>query len=123
MSLPESIIELDPPQHTKLRKIAGKAFAPAALSQPAAKIAAIANELIDRVMEREELDFAAGFANPLPLIVISEMLGVEPNDRALFKRLSGTMIKSPADAHHESVERLRAEQMEARGGWKPISGG
>ncbi|XOK63076.1 cytochrome P450 [Paenibacillus elgii] len=114
LSLPESILELDPPQHTKLRKIAGKAFAPAALSQLEAKIASIANELIDRVVQRGEMDFVADFANPLPVIVISEMLGVEQNDRALFKHWSDTMVKSPADASPESLERLHTEQLQAR---------
>ncbi|WP_189597413.1 cytochrome P450 [Paenibacillus elgii] len=114
LSLPESILELDPPQHTKLRKIAGKAFAPAALSQLEAKIAAIANELIDRVARQGEMDFVADFANPLPVIVISEMLGVEQNDRALFKHWSDTMVKSPADASPESLERLYTEQLQAR---------
>lgn len=84
------------------------------LSQLEAKIACIANELIDQVVQREEMDFVADFANPLPVIVISEMLGVEPNDRALFKHWSDTMIKSPADARPESFERLLTEQLQAR---------
>ncbi|KPV60836.1 hypothetical protein QJ48_03195 [Paenibacillus sp. A3] len=114
LSLPESILELDPPQHTKLRKIAGKAFAPTAISQLEAKIACIANELIDRVVQRGEMDFVADFANPLPVIVIAEMLGVEQNDRALFKHWSDTMVKSPADDTPDSFERLYTEQLQAR---------
>ncbi|WP_010492224.1 hypothetical protein [Paenibacillus elgii] len=60
------------------------------------------------------MDIVADFANPLPVIVISEMLDVEQNDRALFKHLSDTMVKSPADASPESFERLYTEQLQAR---------
>ncbi|WP_088832562.1 hypothetical protein [Paenibacillus tyrfis] len=52
------------------------------------------------------MNFVTDFANPLSVIVISEMLGVEQNDY--------TMVKSPADASPESFERLYTEQLQAR---------
>ncbi|HWI61001.1 MAG TPA: cytochrome P450 [Symbiobacteriaceae bacterium] len=83
-----SLVFTDPPRHTKLRAIVTKAFTPAAIARLEPRIAAIADELLDKVADRGQMDITADLSYPLPVIVIAEMLGVPAEDRADFKRWS-----------------------------------
>ncbi len=89
-----SILFLDPPEHTKLRGIVSKAFTPKAIEEMRPRIQQIIDELLDAVEGQPSWDLIASFAGPLPTIVIAEMLGVDPADRADFKRWSDDGVMS-----------------------------
>lgn len=82
----------DAPDHTRLRSLAQRAFGPGAIRAMRPIVAAITNELIDRMIERaaaaEPVDFMTDFAFPLPGRVIAEILGVPPEDMGRLKSWS-----------------------------------
>jgi len=83
-----SMLMLDAPDHTRLRALVSKAFTPRAVERLAPRIREIIDELLAAVAGRERFDLIEAFAGPLPVIVIAEMLGVDPADRVDFKRWS-----------------------------------
>ena len=85
---PETLLDLDPPDHTRLRSLVSKAFTPRSVAKLTPRIDQIIEELLDAIGERERFDLIEDFAFPLPVIVIAEMLGVPPEDRAQFKEWS-----------------------------------
>lgn len=78
----------DPPDHTRLRGLMNKAFTSSAVSALRPRIAAIVEELVDRLLDQPEADFIERFAYPLPAHVIAAMLGVPREDVDLLKRWS-----------------------------------
>ena len=82
---PETLLDLDPPDHTRLRSLVSKAFTPRSVTKLTPRIDEIIEELLDDIGERGRFDLMEDFAFPLPVIVIAEMLGVPPEDRAQFK--------------------------------------
>ena len=92
-----SMLFSDPPYHTRLRGLVSKAFTAKAVEQLRPRIQQVVDELLDAVDGEGEVDLIEAFAGPLPTIVIAEMLGVDPADRADFKRWSdlGVMAFNP----------------------------
>jgi len=86
------MISQDPPIHTRLRSLVSKAFTPKTVTQQEQRIKEIVEELIDPVIQKGKFDLVQDLAFPLPVIVISEMLGVEPERRDDFKRWSDDVI-------------------------------
>ncbi len=82
---PETLLDLDPPDHTRLRSLVSKAFTPRSVTKLTPRIDEIIEELLDDIGERRRFDLMEDYAFPLPVIVIAEMLGVPPEDRAQFK--------------------------------------
>lgn len=83
------LLTLDPPDHTRIRRLVGHAFTPRRVEELAGRIEAIAKELIDELAAGgEEADLIAGFAYPLPVTAIAELLGLPPADRELLKKWS-----------------------------------
>jgi cytochrome P450 len=79
-----NIIQLDPPQHQKLRRLVGHAFTPKVVADLETRITELTHELLDHVTGGE-LELVRDLAYPLPVIVIAELLGVPSSDRDLFK--------------------------------------
>jgi cytochrome P450 len=77
---------LDPPEHTRLRGLVGRAFTPRQVGELRPRIRAMANRLIDEAADAGEVDLVATFCHSLPLEVLCEMVGIEAEDRALFER-------------------------------------
>jgi cytochrome P450 len=71
-----SLLELEPPEHTRLRNLINRAFVSRQVERLAPRIDRLANELIDRFEGRGEADLLEHFATPIPVIVIAELLGV-----------------------------------------------
>jgi cytochrome P450 len=92
-----SMLMLDPPNHTRLRSLVNKAFTPRAIERLAPRIGEIIDALLDVVAGQASFDLIEAFAGPLPVIVIAEMLGVNPVDRDDFKRWSDltAMVLNP----------------------------
>ncbi|MCP2170191.1 cytochrome P450 [Goodfellowiella coeruleoviolacea] len=91
---------MDPPGHTKVRKIASQAFTPKRVKNLSDRIEAIAEELLDQITE-SEFDFVARFSQQLPLIVVSELLGIPRADLPLFlgwtEKLLAVTVPNPND--------------------------
>jgi cytochrome P450 family 142 subfamily A polypeptide 1 len=88
------MIDLDPPDHHKRRKLVNSGFAPARVRATEVNIAGLCDELIDAVCERGECDFVEDLAARLPLIVIGDMLGIPAADREQLLRWSDGMLAS-----------------------------
>jgi cytochrome P450 len=86
------MLRRDPPDHTRLRGLVNKAFTPRAIEKLRARIEALADELLSDLGRKGEFDLIADFAVPLPVTIIAEMLGIPPEDRALFKRWSDALV-------------------------------
>jgi cytochrome P450 len=82
------LISEDPPTHTKTRGLVTRAFTPKRISELEPRIRQLARELISQLPRSGEFDLIKGLAEPLPVIVIAEMMGVEPQRRHDFKRWS-----------------------------------
>lgn len=89
-----SMLLSDPPYHTRLRKLVSKAFTAKAVEDMRPRIQQITNELLDAIDVTAEVDLMKVFCEPLPTIVIAEMLGVDPTDRGDFKHWSDTGVMS-----------------------------
>lgn len=115
--LSEMMLSKDPPDHTRLRKLVSKAFTPRFIEGLRPRVQEIATELLDEVEERSRargepsgkrrMDLIEDYAFPLPITVISEMLGVPKEDRQKFRQWSNTAVSS--DMSMEYAERLRSE--------------
>ena len=79
-----TMLDLDPPDHTRLRSLVSKAFTPRAVSELGPRIQQIVGELLDEVAGKDRFDLISDFAFPLPVIVIAEMLGIPAQDRDRF---------------------------------------
>jgi cytochrome P450 len=88
------IVFSDPPVHTRLRRLVSKAFTPKRIKELEARIREITASLIAAAARKPEIDIMADLANPLPVTVIAEMLGVSPNDYPKFKEWSDTVVET-----------------------------
>ena len=80
-----TLLDLDPPDHTRLRSLVSKAFTPRSVAALEPRARRVTNELLDGIENRDRFDLIDALAFPLPVIVIAEMLGVPPEDREQFK--------------------------------------
>jgi cytochrome P450 len=94
--LNEHMLSLDPPGHTRLRRLVTKAFTARRIASLRPRIEAITGALLDGLGDREEADLIASFAFPLPVTVICELLGVPGADRGSFAAWSRSMLSSVA---------------------------
>jgi pimeloyl-[acyl-carrier protein] synthase len=81
-----SMLDRDPPDHTRLRGLVSKAFTPRALESLRPHIQEIVDGLLARVEHRRAMDLIDEFAYPLPVLVICEMLGVPVEDHERFRQ-------------------------------------
>ncbi|MEO3874250.1 cytochrome P450 [Nonomuraea sp. B12E4] len=87
----DSFLRLDPPDHTRLRALVSGAFTPRMIERLRPRIESITAELI--VALPEEADIVSGLAYPLPVMVITELLGVPPEDHVRFRNWSDTLAR------------------------------
>src|SRR5262245_22394629 len=90
------MIDMDPPDHLKRRKLVNRGFTPARVRSTEPHLVELSDELIDRVCEAGECDVVRDLAAPLPMIVIGDMLGVPPEDRDRLLAWSDAMLGSLA---------------------------
>ncbi|MGH8927948.1 MAG: cytochrome P450 [Acidimicrobiia bacterium] len=83
-----TLLGLDPPDHTRLRRLVSKAFTPSRVESLEPRVVALADELLDAFLEDGEIDLMQSFANPLPVLVIAELLGLPASDREQLKKWS-----------------------------------
>src|SRR6185295_19845786 len=87
------ITSMDPPDHTRLRRLLNVGFKPRLVENLRPRIQAIADELLDAVQERGELEVITDFAYPLPAMVIGELLGMPAQDRPVLRVWSQKIAK------------------------------
>ena len=102
------MLNMDPPQHTKYRRLVSKGFTPRIVQAMEPHVRAIASEIIDRVAERGECDFVADIAAELPLQVILELMGIPVHDRHMIFDWSNRMIGFDDPEFQTSAEDGRA---------------
>jgi cytochrome P450 len=89
-----TMLNLDPPDHTRLRKLVTKAFTPRVVENLRPRVQALVDEMLDRAEKSGEMDLIADYAFPLPFAVISEMLGVPAIDGDKLRAWSGLIVRS-----------------------------
>jgi len=92
VAAPMSIISMDDPEHTRQRRLINKGFTPAQVKRMAPHIRELTNEIIDEIADRGEIDFVEDFAIHVPLIVIAELMGLDPEGRDNLYRWSDAMM-------------------------------
>jgi pimeloyl-[acyl-carrier protein] synthase len=102
------MLYLDPPQHTRVRTLAAKAFTPPRVETLRAHIADIVGELLDAVHGRRTMDVIADFARPLPAIVSCEMLGLPTADWPQLSSWTRSFVELLGNFQHS---RVRAAQV------------
>jgi len=106
-----SILFLDPPDHQRHRKLVSPAFTPRRISALEARVRELARELLDDIDSDGPVDFPPAVAEPLPMLVIAEMLGVPVEDRDRFKIWSDAMIEAATEPKEDTYN-LAAELWE-----------
>src|SRR5437016_3698933 len=89
-----TMLNLDPPDHTRLRKLVTKAFTPRVVENLRPRVQALVDEMLDKAEARGEMDLITDYAFPLPFAVISEMLGVPSTDGDRLRAWSGLIVRS-----------------------------
>jgi cholest-4-en-3-one 26-monooxygenase len=92
VAAPMSIISMDDPEHTRQRRLINRGFTPAKVRQLTAHMRELANQIIDEIAERGECDFVEDLAIHVPLIVIAELMGLDPDQRDRLYRWSDAMM-------------------------------
>ena len=90
------MIWMDPPRHTRYRKLVSKAFTPAKIGQLEPMIRRIACEYLDPLVGRPRFDAVKDFTARLPMDVISTLLGIPEADRAMVQQRSNLMLHRDA---------------------------
>lgn len=90
--LERNMLDLDPPDHTRLRSLVHKAFTPQLVDKMRTRVQALADELLDLVGPRSEIDLIKDYALPLPMTIITEILGVPTKDRDNFHKWSNAVV-------------------------------
>ena len=101
-----SMLDKDPPDHTRLRKLVSKAFTPKSIAALEPEVERLVDEALDRMSEEGEVDLVEALAYPLPFTVITRMLGMPEADHARMRELAGVVVRSlepvvDADAFRE----------------------
>ena len=86
-----SMLDLDPPEHTRIRGLVAHGFTPRSVSALESRVQQTVDRLLDDLDGRARFDLIRDFAFPLPVIVIAEMLGVPPEDREQFNEWSNVV--------------------------------
>jgi hypothetical protein len=112
-----AILEMEPPEHTRLRRLISSAFARGHVERLRPWVEQLARDLVDGLVERSEgrepVDVLTGMAEQLPVDVIAELLGVPGSDRPLLRPWSNAIVKmyeyGRTSAIEEAAERAAGE--------------
>ena len=112
-----NMLVADPPDHTRLRKLVAGAFSPGRTRRLGPRVQEIADSLVDAIAGKGSADLVEEFTEPLPVAVISELLGVPEEDRADFRVWSSRMLGAPSPLQREAgvnLNRYLGELVEAK---------
>ncbi len=91
--LAKSMIVEDDPEHRRLRNLVNRAFTPHAVERLSGRVEELSHDLLDSLEKRESFDLLAEYARSIPTRVISEMVGVGPQDAEVFRQSLGVLTK------------------------------
>ena len=91
--VPGSFLGMDPPDHTRLRRLVSKAFTARRVQAMRDRVEEITAELLDAALEQNEVDLIDAFTTPLPLRMVCELLGVPYSDFPVFKSWSTAIVR------------------------------
>ena len=106
------LINSDPPYHRKLRSIVDTLFVPIEISKLAPRIENIVNELIDKIIEKNNntttstMDLISDFAYPLPATVIAELLGVPFEDRDTYHQWADVIVGLEENSNIDYIKKV-----------------
>src|SRR3954471_16710708 len=104
------MLSVDPPDHTRLRRLASAAFSRSRIEALRPRVQVIANDLLDDLaVGGDVVDLVKGFAFPLPFTVISELLGVPVSDQSRFGGWITTLL-APSAAPEPPAEAVAASR-------------
>ena len=106
-----TLITLDPPGHTAMRKTVSRAFTPRRIAELETRIRELARDLVAALPEHGEVDAFEGFCAPLPFLVMAELLGLDPDDREWLERCGARIVYS-TDVPPEAQRAAEAELVE-----------
>ncbi|QHA04043.1 cytochrome P450 [Streptomyces broussonetiae] len=96
-ALDANLLNMDPPDHTRIRRLAGRAFTPRRVQQLREPIRRTADQLLDALGPHGSTDLVASYAAPLPITVICDLLGIPEGDRLDFRQWTdGLTAPDPA---------------------------
>jgi len=104
--VPPAILEMDPPEHNRHRKLVIDAFTPRAIATLEPRVRAIARESLDAVPLGETVDLVESVAIPLPMYVIADMMGVQRADWPQFRRWSDATIRAAGGMREARAPRI-----------------
>ncbi|WP_042163701.1 cytochrome P450 family protein [Paenibacillus gorillae] len=107
----------DPPDHRRLRGLVQKAFTPRMIEGMRSHIQQIADDLLDGLKSPDKMNLIDEFAFPLPIIVISEILGVPVEDQDKFRLWSNSIIDATSEEHAEVIEQHIQEFTDYLNAW------
>ncbi len=102
----------DPPDHTRLRHLVSKAFTPRVIEQLRPRIQQIADDLLAKVQHQGQMDLITDFAAPLPITVISELLGIPSQDRPQFRVWTQALLDVSGGAQQDNMAKRFATLQE-----------
>ncbi len=105
-----TLLDLDPPRHTALRRVLAKAFTPAAIAALEPRIRAVADDLVASAMAKGTFDLVADIAYPLPVTVIAEMLGVPATERPRYRRWADALLAGGVGARRTGAKPAASAQ-------------
>ncbi|QIS21627.1 cytochrome P450 [Nocardia terpenica] len=88
---------LDPPEHRLVRTLVSRAFTPQSVRQLVARITAVTEQLLDTMADHDEADLVAALCYPLPVTIISELLGIPTADHDMVRRWADVRLSVPFD--------------------------
>ena len=106
------MLNMDPPLHTRYRRLVNKGFTPRMVNQLHERIHVATDDIIDSVIEQGSADFVTDIAAELPLVVIAELLGVPNEDRHRMFDWSNRMIGSDDPEYQTAGEAAQMASME-----------
>jgi cholest-4-en-3-one 26-monooxygenase len=106
------MLNMDPPLHTRYRRLVNKGFTPRMVNQLEQKIHETADDIIDSVIEKGECDFVTDISAELPLVVIADLLGVPQEDRHNMFDWSNRMIGQEDPEYQITPEIAQQSAME-----------
>ncbi|WP_433262885.1 cytochrome P450 [Actinosynnema sp. CS-041913] len=116
-----NLLDMDPPDHRKLRNLVSKAFSAKVVADLEPRIAALTHELLDAAVDGGRLELVNDLAYPLPVIVIAELLGLPASDRELFRGWVDVMFSETTQLSlNDDKEKMLAEFAAQAEGMAPM---
>ena len=92
-SIQDSMVTSDDPDHRRLRNLVHQAFTPRVIEKMRARVNEVTDELLDKMAKKKHVELIEDFALPLPLTIISDMMGIPAEDRPRFHKWSNKFLE------------------------------